>query len=466
MTRGRSYFLTLALALLATAGAHAAAVTVDCDGGPADFATLQAAVNSLTPADGNSITVTGTCIESVSINNFESLNIGSTSGATVQGTVVSAIDIFNSPFVFITGVSIDASAVEYGVFVSDSILLMRDGDISGATEIGVLALTDAEVGLGGQDPADAVTINNNLAGAFASRAELDLLGHVTIEDNTEDALLYSGAEGVSIGRDVGNTIRNNGLGVTAVDGGQVRFSGLHTIDNNGPYGVFALRPERVVFSGYPGSSSGPPFYGATISNHDVWGVVAVSTRLDFFGPAENLVHTVSGNGTAPYAKDAGVWIGRQAEARLRNITIDGNYGHGVHGTLGAYVNLLNTSINNNDRHGVRLSWNSTGDLGSFSILDGTTIGPNVTASGNGKKAIKCAKGSVLAGNRTGISPIVCDDPDGGGSPFAAGSDEDGTSAGLGVQLDIERRVDARREAAESRARKLAAAARGNAELKR
>jgi len=454
---GRATSMTVALmclfALSATA-VRAASVTVDCDGGAADFATIQAAVNSLTPSDFNTITVGGTCTESVSISSFDNLAVQAVAGgASVLATSTSVFDIFDSPSVRLSGLTMDAGGGEYGVFAFESAVSITGSSVTGASDTGVVALLEAEVNLGGINPGDGVTIHDNLFGAFASRGELNLRGQVTIEDNTEDALIYSVSEGTHIGRDLGNTIRNNGAGVTVLDGGQVRFSGLHTIENNGPYGLFAQRPDRVVFSAYPGSSSGPPFYGTAIRNHAVWGVIVVSTRLDFFGPDEQLIHSVNNNGAAPYAKDAGVWVGRQAEARLRNMTIDDNYGHGVHGTLGAYVNLLNTSINNNDRHGVRLSWNTTGDLGSFSILDGTQVGPNMTITGNGKKAIKCAKTSVLAGDRSGISPIACDDISGFGADMpglSGGLEEpDEASGGFGPALDMDERVLDRSRAIEA-----------------
>jgi len=459
----RTTLLLTGLFVVTATAAMAVSVTVDCDGGAADFPTIQAAVDSLPLADLNIITVAGTCVESVFVNNFADLRVEAVAaGATVQGTASSVFDIVGSESVRLSGLTMDATAGNSGVLVVDSNVWIVRSDISRAGDTGIATIVGGEVNLGGPAVGDAVVVHDNVLGIFASESKLNLLGRVTIENNTEGAIIFNQAEGSSSGRDVGNTIRNNGAGISVVHGGLLSFRGLNTIENNGAYGLLAVAPERVVFSA---SSSGPPFYGTTIRDHSVWGIVATATQLDFHGVDQYLVHAVENNGAPPYAMDAGIWLGRHAEARLRNMTIDNNFGPGVHGTLGSYVNLFNTSISNNSRHGVLLSWNTTGDLGSFS-LDGTTIGPNVTITGNRGRAIQCTEDSVLAGDRAGISPIRCGR---GGRRSASETDrsevEDSeeTFAGLPDYLELEQRILDRSSALEAYAERLLAARRAAAE---
>ena len=444
----RTVLLLTGLFLTTATAAIALVVSVDCGGGTGDFSTIQAAVTSLSPADPNTITVSGTCTESVFLRDFDDLRIeAAASGALVQATASSVFDIFGSESVVLSGLAMDATAGDFGVFAFGSNVRILASDISGASDTGIATIGGCVVKLGGPATGDAVTVHDNPIGIFASESELHLLGRVTIENSTENAMILSRSDVFSRGRDVGNTIRNNGAGIVALEGGQVSFNGLNTIDNNGPYGVFVRGQKHVVFSGYPVASLGPPFFGTTLSNHTVWGVVVASSRLDFLGPEDWLVHTVSNNGAAPIAQNAGIWIGNHAEARLRNVAIHDNSGHGVHASLGAYVNLLDTSISNNRRHGVLLSWNATGELGSVSIADGTKIGPNVTITGNGRKAIRCTTDSVLAGDRTGISPISCNN--GGARGFTSDSAALGvenaneSSAGLPDSVELEDRALAR-----------------------
>src|SRR5713226_7050483 len=74
--------LAVACFLLPTA-ARAANATVDCSGAtPGAFTSITAALNALDFEGPNSITVTGTCTENLSVDNRERLNIQAAAGQT------------------------------------------------------------------------------------------------------------------------------------------------------------------------------------------------------------------------------------------------------------------------------------------------------------------------------------------------------------------------------------------------
>jgi hypothetical protein len=60
-TPARSALLLCTLMLFALS-AQADIVTVDCDGGEANYSSLQAAVNALSPSGPHGILVSGTCV--------------------------------------------------------------------------------------------------------------------------------------------------------------------------------------------------------------------------------------------------------------------------------------------------------------------------------------------------------------------------------------------------------------------
>ena len=439
--------LALILVLAATS-INALTVTVDCDGGTADYPTIQAAVHALDPASLHTIQVAGRCEEGVLIRDFLSLTIDGGAGmATVEASGGVAFFMLDST-VDLENLTITAPDGGAGVYASASDVEIRGSSVS-ATFEGVVAFSGASVRLGGPNPGDAVVLSDCELGAAVTgdASRLRFEGQVTVENNA-DAVAVTGGGATFQGRDIGNTIRNNNRGLLVTGVGVLGLSGLNDIDANGAYGIFALRGGQLGINSFSTTSNLPPYFGTTIRNHEVWGILSVGGNVLFGSSGDSLTHAILGNGSAPLTRDAGVYVIRPGETRLRNVTIADNLGPGVHATRGAYVNLLRATISGNSGHGMLLAWNSTGDLGSFD-LEGDDVAPEVVVTGNRGDAIRCIQDSVLAGDRSGIAPIRCNTP---GPPAASlGESGDGEARTSNAAIDLETTVLERVRALEARA---------------
>ena len=427
---GRAPGLLVGLILLCAGGVFAADVTVDCDGGPADFGAIGLAVGSLDLSVTNTITVAGTCVEDLFLSGDGFLTVAAAPGDTatlVASGSFSPLFVIDMRQLHLEGLAVDATGADIGlVLLADSNVDFRRGSLSGA-EIGALALDGSSLSLGGPDPDDAVRVYQNGAGIWANDSALNLRPYLTIEDNLEDALVVlDDSEVTSAGRDAGGvTMRDNGFGIFVNDS-SLNLNGLHEIANNGPYGLVAASDSRVGIGAFSSSEPTPLFFGTTISGHSQWGIFAVSSDVALIASqATAPVHRVTGNGSLPLSNDAGILAIRPSSTRVRFTEVSGNIGPGINARGAAHVNLLGATITGNTGDGLLLEHNSTATLGTFVLADGANVPPAVTISGNGGLAVRCVNDSVLGGPTAGISPIQC----GGGSPGPPGGGPPGGGGG-------------------------------------
>lgn len=388
---------------------HAADVTVDCDGGPADFATLQDAVNAVFPG-GSTITVTGTCEEDVVVSRYSDLTIQGP--ATIMSVTEDngAVLIIDSTQNFqLRNLTIDgAGQFVDGIDIGNSTGNIRGATIQNTTGCGVAAFSGSEVVVGGRNAGQQVLLTNHVdCGVFEGQSILTLFGQVTIQNihGGVGAWAQGGRLGIN-GGTVGNLIQDvdsNGFGVFAQQAAVVVFNGLNTIQNAGDLGIAANQNSTVNVNSTLAGGVTPVF--TTISGSDVAGLLASDSIVTFQGnPAAP--HQIMNNGTAPVTIDAGLLAYRNATVRVYQTSVTNNVGPGVAADANSTVEVADAHITGNSGDGVNLAHSSVARFGAFSST-GDAVPANSVISGNTGSAVACDDTSVAFGDLAGITPIAC-----------------------------------------------------------
>ncbi len=251
MDTPQHFILKLNAALLVSliVAGPAWAITVDCDGGIADHATIGAALGAA--VDGDTISITGGCAEldTVRINGFDGLTLeGNGATATISQPVVACdstdpappvLRINNSTNIFLRrlvirggrGVRIDRSTVN-----TDEDITIEESRGNG---LGVSGASVVNIGNSASDTANLIR-NNCGAGASAGFGSvLTIRGATTIQSNRNGVSAGNGSQvSLSPGRDEnGNNnetlIRDNEVrGVNAFSLSRVSISGRVIIEDN------------------------------------------------------------------------------------------------------------------------------------------------------------------------------------------------------------------------------------------
>jgi hypothetical protein len=403
----RLHVRTLVFATLALAGglASAANFNVICPGGgPGAYPSITAALNAITNNAGpNSITVSGTCTENLTIRNQNDLIIQAAAGTTPVITNAAnpaqiTVQLFGSHLVAFFGLNIRGGNA--GVFVNQgSDLQIFNSVIENNVADGVVALIKSALDLGscvirnnggngvviGDSSAAVVmspiqVLNNGGPGvnAFSSGYIKFQAGGSLIEGNAGPGIIAGPDGHVLINGAQPTVIRNNNGGLIFQDGSTGLIQFQNTIDGNGPFGVL-VESSIVSFQGVP--------VGSTISGHaDAGAVVRRGGELLLDGQ-----HLITGNGT-------GVRLERSSLTVRNGASISNNGGFGIRGDANSGVVVGPSGlVENNSSVGIRVSHQS---------LIGLTA--PVTIQGNGAASIVCDSTSLAYGQLAGITQLQCE----------------------------------------------------------
>jgi hypothetical protein len=270
--------------LLLSLTAHGVNLRVRC-GGRIPPTSISGALKLLNPAGPNTLTVSGTCNEAVTIAGFDNLTLLANPGASINDPTPSipddndVLDVSNSHRITVTGFAINGGI--YGIAcVQYSICLLNNNTVRNASDVGVV------IGRGTQ---------------------ADLTGNV-IQNNSGNGLSATNGANVLIS---GGTIQSNGgAGAFANDGSVLRFFSSDgttpvAVQNNGFDGVFGTDNATIVLG----------FNGAVIDGNNGTGVTVGDASVARIAPQNQ----ITGNA------GAGVGLGESSFASVAgNANVSGN----------------------------------------------------------------------------------------------------------------------------------------------
>ena len=326
------------------------------------------------------IFVTGTCTESVQINNVRSVTIDGFSGAAVVGPLDSdAFDISQSQNIVLGDMDIG------GTFSTT-------GNGGGA---GVVVTEASDVHI-----VRCHIHDNQVVGVDADTGSQLFLRDTIIERNTPfDGLDVYDNSTVGV---VGSTIQFNGslgtggtAGVFVARDSVIRFGGggeTNYVQYNADLGIEVRNLSNAVFGAG----------GVTIQGNGTTGVsVETGSHLQVNGPKT----IIQGNGAACPADPTcgGISATQDSTVTLDVGTVSGNQGSGISAQQGASItvgaptpSLGTATVTNNSGDGVHIQW-----LSSAKINSGNTI------TGNGGASISCDDDSLAIGDLSVYTKVRC-----------------------------------------------------------
>lgn len=374
----------LALFLLAVWPVFGANVTVGCPGGtPGMHTSINAALATLDQQGPHTIVVSGTCTESVAIDQRERLTIQAPQGstATIIGTGPVAITVRNSEPVLLRGLTVSASRTAIAVF--DNSMVTITGVDAQASQGNAIEVIGAIAHFGGPATTDAVRVHGSFNGMRVEGSSIFVTGRLTAENNQNagvttgtSRLVFAGA-----GAAGANVFRNNGTaGINAANSAYVELVSTNLIQNNGSNGIILTAMANAHIRG-----------GVTIEGHPRSGV-AVLFNSTFHSSGNNVIRN---NGSAGDPFRAGistshnsmVWLGGGAQ-------IVNNIGRGILADSGTSLRLDNTTLSGNSEeaivliHGAILESIAANNVAGPVSCDSTAI---VFGDLAGFPAFECAK---------------------------------------------------------------------------
>ena len=363
------------------------AVTVNCNGGAADYPSISAAVAALKtlPVSGNAlIDVTGVCTENVVIENFAVLTLnGHPGSAIVSPNSNSAIRIDDSNRVTVTSFAIRggnpavsvhrATAVTFNScnvgspsakgpgsgarFEQHAVASLVNTSVDNFTGSAITALDGSIVTVQASVP---VSLSNSAAGAsLFNLSSLTLTGKITVENNGGTGLVASSGSTLSIGGcNPGEmAIRGSQVGIASINS-NLQVSCPVAIEGNHFYGV------SQQFSGYMA------LFQAVVRNN-------------------------GGGLSGPEAPGGGVLLDGAAfyisQAQVLN-----NVGPGIRILRGSRGLVFDSAVLFNSTDGIQASQGS--------VLEMSTVN-NVT--GHPGADLLCNTEANVFGSKTGIGKLMC-----------------------------------------------------------
>ena len=349
---GRNLGLGLAasvLAMLAAAPrtARATDILVDCGAGE----TISAALSSLDDVGPNTITVSGTCHESVVVFSRDRLELFGV-GATIVGTAdLPVANVSGSRNIVISGFTLTGGSVGLRV--------------ARASEVAV----------------DNLQSHGNATGISVQDGSLlRLNGAVNVHGNTGNGIVGAASRIVlSDGAGSNSIADNGGDGVVLADGSKGNFLGVTTIHGNGAGGVSIVRTSSINL------------FGAVVDSNGGTGVNVQETSHCQLGS-----NTISNNGAA--ASGGGIRVADNSDLYLDGgVSVTGNTGIGVQAELAGQLSSVGgNTITGNTLEGVRVRRMG---LAHFYAPDVIT--------GQGGTALTCDSTSLVVGDLTGVSKVKC-----------------------------------------------------------
>jgi parallel beta helix pectate lyase-like protein len=355
-----SVFAVLLSFFLLPGAAHATSCTVVA--GINFYSSINDALFAIGTGPGT-IFVTGTCSESVQINNARSITIAGFGGASIVGPGSDAFDILLSQDINLENLDISTTGFGGGVNISD------------ASEVHIIGCNIHD---------------NQSVGVNADTGSTVFLRNTIIQNNTpNDGLDVFDNSKAQLN---GSTVQNNGdpvagtVGVFVARNSVVVFGGqTNLVQNNANVGIQARNLSNVIFGG-----------AVTIQGHLTNGIILQEgSHLQATHPGT----LIEANGSAcPLDPTCGGVFATQNSTVDLGGTITNNQGSGVSAQQGANVQLSKVTVSNNTGDGVHIQWIS---IGSFLSGTGNTI------TGNGGKSVFCDTTSLAVGDLSGFSDISC-----------------------------------------------------------
>lgn len=370
--------------------AGAADLSVDCD----NSESLQAAIDSLAWVPGpNSISVTGTCTENISIDRYDHLTIAAPEGqmATIQPSTGRPMNITKSTDVNLYRLTLSGGgrALQVG---DNSSVYMENCTIENATGAGIYA-DDSHLTL-----YRVTSHNNGRYGLNAMGSTVIVWGGLHIENNGMGLRLASDSYGFLQGypAEDANVIQNNGWGIVLNYASTLWLYCQNDILNNGNLGMQVFGGSSAVIADDVDEEGnwlvnrieGHTDYGINVMGGSI--LVAGQNRIRF-------------NGSSGIAEAAGIHLSDGGTALLQydDVTLPGpqitdNYGPGILLEMNASMETYGATISNNGGGGINLM-----ALSAAKFWEGNNV------SGNGGGGLTCDTTSVAYGDLSGISPIQC-----------------------------------------------------------
>lgn len=336
---------------------------VDCDAGD----TLTEALEAAEP--GNTIRVTGTCTETVTISTDRLTLIGQ-EGATIDGGDVgqNVVTIDGARDLSITGFTVQNGA--------DGILAIHDANFSVTdTIVQNNGSHGIELNLASAEFTNITSQQNGRAGLIIARNSVIALTDSVLQNNLTGLVVFSNSVARLFGS---NEINQNATQGSTVGLGGVAFSIGSTlvVNENGSEGILVLQDGKVQLIGGMLEANNNGTDGINLSQNS-----SIIFGIEEFGvPGEAFTLQNAGNGiSAATGSDVNA-------SQIMPLTSRGNGGAGVQLDDGTSATL----------NGAILEDNNTADLdltfGSRATLDGNTIGKitcDRTALLRGDTRVKC-----------------------------------------------------------------------------
>ena len=374
---GGKLLLTILCLALLPAAAYGANAVVDCSGAtPGAFPTITAALATLPAAGPNSISVKGTCTETVSIIRRTDLTIFGNPTATVQFGNPNArlLVVFDSQRISIQGITFSGSR---GVLVNDNSRVNFDTiTVQNSGNVGLTSL-DSQVHL-----FNSSIINGARSGININGGTFDLDGGVTVSGNARNGIVASIARLRLNGGDgtpgTENVISNNaGVGVSVGSSATAEIGGDNRIINNaGSFGVIVIHTSTLIMSdGIINNNTGIGVHCGETSHCEWSGTTQINSNLG-----------------------GGIEITDHSDGYLDGgISISGNTGTGVLVDLSSLLNSLGgNTINNNTDDGI--------EVNNLSVLKFAGID---TVTGNADKSLECDNDSLVVGDISSLRRVRC-----------------------------------------------------------
>jgi Right handed beta helix region len=401
---------------------HAANVQVVCPGGgPGAYSSITAALSTLDPHGPNTITVSGTCVENILINNHERLFIQSAPGQTATITAADASGIvlqtFQSTGILISGLVFQGGSTGVllnqgsNVTIVNCTMQQNSGDGLGMQMASTLVMENSTL-QDNQGNGMSVGVGSNATMATNPNERIRVLrnggdgidvdgsffqvnfGTLDVENNAGAAIFQTGGRllifgGQGVGG--GNLFQGNGEGIDIFQAGSAQFFGKNTIRNNGDVGLQVLG-SSVMFNGriLPDGT----LNATVIEGHATVGVNIVRLgELTMNGP-----HQIRNNGaaTADPTLRGGIRMIRGSLTLNNGVQVSNNVGPGIRADQNTGTSVTNITVSNNSEEGVKVGRQSV--AGFF---------PPLAIVGNPVASISCDTTSLVYGDLTGITGISC-----------------------------------------------------------
>lgn len=381
------YYWIAAFSIFCVPAFALTSVTVNCNGGAADYPSISAAIAALKtlPVSGNAaIAVTGVCTENVVIDNFAELTLNGQPGAAIVSPNSSAairIDHSNkivvhgfgirggNPAVVArrgAGIVIDSCNVGSptakgpgsGIrFEQQAMGFVVDTSVDNFTSTGIVVNDGSSLTVQANVP---VAITNSVAGASAfNLSSLTLWGKITVQNNRDTGL---------------SAFANSNLFVTGCNPGEMAIRG------NG-FGILSGNSNLLVNC------------PVVIEANSYYGIFH-----EFSGLATLLNAVIRNNGGAVAGADApgaGVLVDG-ATFYFTAVQILNNIGPGVKVVRGSRGYLFDMTVQSNSTDGVQVSQGSVVEMSTFN-----------TVTGHPGADLLCNTGTTVFGSKIGIGKITC-----------------------------------------------------------